>query len=66
MACKNEALEAAKHECIKANKNFRIEQCKRSGHWKMYIDGVKRVLIISNTFAIKLVKSDVRKALKGM
>lgn len=66
MTCKNEALDAAKHECVKAGKNFRIEQCKRSGHWKMYIDGAKRVLIISNTLAINLVRGDVRRAIRGL
>lgn len=66
MARKHEALEAAIDECRNAGKKYKVEQCRRSDHWKMYIDGVKRVLIISNTFAIAIVRNDVRKALRGL
>ena len=61
---KHEALEAAKDECEKAGKKYRLEPSKGS-HWKMYIDGVKRVLVISNTFCISIVRKDVRKAIEG-
>jgi hypothetical protein len=62
---KNEALEAAIDECRKAGKSYTLKLCKRSTHYKMFIEGVKRVLIISNTFAIEIVRHDVRKAIKG-
>lgn len=63
---KHEALEAAKNECFKANKKFRIEKCKASTHYKLFIDGVRRVLIVSDTCAISIVRNDVRKAIRGM
>lgn len=64
MARKHEALEAAIDECRKAGKTYKLEPAKGS-HWKMFIDGVKRVIIISDTFALKIVRRDVRKAIGG-
>lgn len=62
---RHEALEAAIEECRKLGKKYRLEQCKTGNHWKMYIDGVKRVIIISDTFALKIVRRDIRKAIGG-
>lgn len=62
---RHEALEAAIEECRKAGRTYKLEPGKGS-HWKMFIDGVKRVIIISDTFALKIVRNDVRKAVRGM
>jgi predicted secreted Zn-dependent protease len=61
---RHEALDAAKEECRKAGKTYKLAPAKGS-HWKMFIDGVKRVLIISNTIAVDRVRNDVRKAIGG-
>ena len=62
---RNEALEAAIEECKKAGKEFRVEHVRTNNHVKFLIDGIKRVLIISNTRAINTVRTDVRRAIRG-
>jgi len=64
MARKHEAIEAAIEECRKAGRTYKLEPAKGS-HWKMFIDGVKRVIVISNTIAVDRVRNDVRKAIGG-
>lgn len=64
MVRKHDALSAAKQECDKAGRKYILKPAKGS-HWKMFIDGVKRVIIISDTFALKIVRRDIRKAIGG-
>lgn len=63
---RNEALEAAIDECRKLGVKFRIEKVSTSNHVKLLIEGCKRVLTVSNTNAIKTVRTDVRRAARGM
>jgi hypothetical protein len=63
---RNEALEAAIDECRKLGVEFRIEAVKTSNHVRLLIEGCKRVLTVSNTHAIKSVRTDVRRAARGI
>ena len=63
---RNEALEAAIDECRKLGVEFRIEAVKTSNHVRLLIQGCKRVLTVSNTNAIKSVRTDVRRAARGI
>jgi hypothetical protein len=64
MSLRIEALEAAKEECLKAGRTFKLEKGKK--HWKLFIDGCKNVLTISDTRAINNVRCDVRRTIRGV
>lgn len=64
MCRRHEALEAAIDECKKLGRSYRIEMKKR--HYQMFIDGCKKVLTISDTRALCNVRTDVRRAIKGV
>lgn len=63
---RNEALEAAIDECRKLGVEFRIEKVSTSNHVRFLIEGYKRVLTVSNTNAIKAVRNDIRRAIRGI
>lgn len=63
---RNEALEAAIEECKKLGVEFRIEYVRTNNHVRFLIEGCKRVLTVSNTRAINTVRTDVRRAIRGI